>query len=207
MKSLATYPRIAGINYESMNDGNGMRAVIYVSGCPHHCPQCHNPESHDPAYGEELTPDLLTTIRKEIADRPFLQGLTLSGGEPFFQPQATFNLLNLLNLSALRSKDEPPLNLWIYTGYTWEELMGVLSSNHPEREAVFQLLNHTDCLVEGRFEIAKRDITLAHRGSSNQRIIAAKISLNGSQSCAEALTDLPPVDLSMDYDAVKNGGK
>jgi len=170
--STTLYPYLAGVNYESLVDGEGVRATIYLSGCPHNCPGCHNPESHDPNFGVPITTQTIENIAEEIVKRPFLKGITLSGGDPFFCPEKTFFFLtHLLEEIHARVKNRTKYNIWIYTGATFGELYN--ASNlfiHP-------ILLLTNVLVDGPFIQSMANKTLRFRGSSNQRIIDVQKSL------------------------------
>ncbi len=153
---MDTTIRIAGIVRESIVDGPGIRLVVFTQGCPHHCEGCHNPQSHDFEAGYDCE---LSKITAELDKNPLLSGVTFSGGEPFCQPQALHKL-------ALEVKKRG-LSLMTYSGYTYEQLVAMAKTN----AAVGQLLDDTDILVDGRFVLAERDLTLTFRGSRNQRII------------------------------------
>ena len=146
--------RIAGIANDSVVDGEGMRLTIFTQGCPHHCPGCHNPETHSTSDGHETTTEAILT---EIDANPLLSGVTFSGGEPFMQPSP------LVRLS--RDIHARGLDVWCYTGFTLEELQ---QKHNP---AIDALLAEIDVLVDGRFREELRDLTLHFRGSSNQRVI------------------------------------
>ncbi|MBC8546175.1 anaerobic ribonucleoside-triphosphate reductase activating protein [Clostridiaceae bacterium NSJ-31] len=148
--------RLAGVVRESIVDGPGFRFVVFVQGCPHHCPSCHNPQSHDFAGGYDCDPQ---RILDEIDKNPLLSGVTFSGGEPFCQPEALCGLA--------REVKARGLGLMAYSGYTYEELLDLAK----ERPAVGELLELCDYLVDGRFVLAERDLTLQFRGSRNQRIV------------------------------------
>ncbi len=139
-------------------DGPGLRTSIYLAGCNHHCPGCHNPQSWDFKGGEERTLDeLMEVIAYNEAP------VTLSGGDPLQQPEGTRVLIH-------RIKQELGYNVWCYTGYTWEQV-----KQQPKlMEAVKQL----DVLVDSPFVMAERDTKLRFRGSSNQRLIDVKASLH-----------------------------
>lgn len=148
--------RMAGVVRESIVDGPGLRMAVFCQGCPHGCPGCHNQETHDFAGGYDCE---IEKIVQAVKADPLLDGVTFSGGEPFCQPEAFFNLA--LALKELR----PDLNLMAYSGYTYEELTAMHS------EGVDRLLAIIDYLVDGPFILAERDLTLLFRGSANQRII------------------------------------
>lgn len=147
---------MAGVVRESIVDGPGLRMAVFCQGCPHGCPGCHNQETHDFAGGYDCE---IEKIVQAVKADPLLDGVTFSGGEPFCQPEAFFNLA--LALKELR----PDLNLMAYSGYTYEELTAMHS------EGVDRLLAIIDYLVDGPFILAERDLTLLFRGSANQRVI------------------------------------
>lgn len=152
--------RVAGTVGESIVDGPGIRYVIFTQGCPHHCPGCHNPETHDFAAGQEVDTD---TLLADIRRNPLVAGVTFSGGEPFAQAEALLSLAK-----ALRGDGR---HLMAYTGYTFEELLEL-----PEA-AVEALLRTLDILVDGRFVQAQRSLDLRFRGSANQRVLDVPRSL------------------------------
>jgi len=156
MKVLATIP-------ETILDGEGIRYSIYLSGCNHHCEGCHNPDSWDPNNGYELTKDKLNNIIDEINNNSIIDGITLSGGDPFY---------NIIELGKLlrELKTKTKKNIWVYTGYTIEELV--------KNPIALVCLDFIDVLVDGPFIEMYKDPRLEFRGSSNQRIINVKQYLN-----------------------------
>lgn len=144
--------RISGIVDESIVDGPGIRLTVFTQGCSHNCPGCHNPDTHDYNGGQEI---LIQDIIKMVEDNPLLDGITISGGEPFDQVDSSTYLA--------KSVREMGLNVVIYSGYDYEYLLS--------QEKYKKLLLHADILVDGKFDIKKKDLTLPFRGSSNQRII------------------------------------
>ncbi|NLN14063.1 MAG: anaerobic ribonucleoside-triphosphate reductase activating protein [Tissierellia bacterium] len=154
--------RIAGIVEESIVDGPGIRLTVFTQGCSHNCPGCHNPQTHDYRGGMEMD---IEEIVKMVKANPMLDGITLSGGEPFDQAIACANL-------ARRIK-ELGLSVVVYSGYKYEYLL--------QKEEYRQLLQVADILIDGRFDISKKDLTLPFRGSSNQRIIDLKKSLSSNR--------------------------
>ena len=153
--------RIAGIVEESIVDGPGIRYTIFTQGCPHNCFGCHNPQTHEYNGGRLENID---NIVSSIKENPLLKGITLSGGEPFIQAKVLSNLIDKLDNG---------LDVITYTGFKFEDL---LSSNNDEN-GYLDLLRRTDILIDGKFEIDKKDENLKYRGSSNQRAIDVKKSL------------------------------
>lgn len=154
--------RLAGISRESVTDGPGMRVTVFFQGCEHHCPGCHNPQTWDRNGGTEYE---LAEVFGLLRDNPLISGITLSGGEPFLQPEAALELAKEFHA---RGKD-----VWAYTGFLWEHL---IEENEPLRIA---LLCECDVLVDGPFKQAEREPGLFFRGSANQRIIKVSDSLRG----------------------------
>ena len=152
--------RIAGLVQDSIVDGPGLRFVVFVQGCPHHCPRCHNPESHDPKGGWSASVD---GIAVQLLSNPLTDGLTLSGGEPFKQAR---ECLALVAEAFIRG-----LNVWCYTGYTFEHLRDHGSDDQKD------LLRMLDVLVDGPYKHEERSLSLPWRGSKNQRIIDVQESL------------------------------
>ncbi|MDO4287268.1 MAG: anaerobic ribonucleoside-triphosphate reductase activating protein [Eubacteriales bacterium] len=152
--------RIAGVIDESIVDGPGIRFVIFTQGCPHGCPGCHNPQTHDFASGYVVP---ISRLLSEIQANPLISGVTLSGGEPFCQPEPLAELVRVLKQGGK--------HIMAYSGYTWEQLLRL------EDPAVGMLLRQCDVLVDGPFIEAQRDLTLRFRGSRNQRLINVQKSL------------------------------
>lgn len=156
--------KIAGFYDESISNGLGWRAVLFVSGCPHHCPGCHNKEAQDFNYGEEFNEE---EILKRIKENSILNGITISGGEPLCKENIPGVLKFIKDVKEIR----PEFNVWCYSGYTLDQL---IDTNDEETN---KCLNEIDVLVDGRFVEEKKDPTLKFRGSSNQRILDLKPSL------------------------------
>ena len=156
--------RIFGTAEDSIVDGPGIRNVVFVQGCPHHCEGCHNPESHDFQGGREAD---TAEIIAQMKGNPLLDGLTLSGGEPMCSPEACAELAAAAKASGL--------SVWCYTGYTWEFLM---REGDPRR---LELLRRLDVLVDGPFLLAERSLELKFCGSRNQRLIDVPKSLQAGE--------------------------
>lgn len=141
-----------------MVDGPGFRTSIYCAGCKHACPGCHNPQSWDMSKGHEMTTDEIMAV---IEADPYAN-VTFSGGDPMYQPEGFTELARAIHQRT--NKD-----IWCYTGFTYESLIG-------ERQR--ELLEQIDVLVDGPFVERLRDDDLVFRGSSNQRLIDVQRSLN-----------------------------
>lgn len=155
--------RLSGFISESIVDGEGIRCVVFAQGCPHHCPGCHNPATHS-FDGGELVPvsEIIAKIQRLA---PYVDGVTLSGGEPFCQPEAFAQIA--------KSAKRLGLTVWCYTGYQFEQLQKI-----PETEP---LLQQIDVLVDGRFILSERSLQTPFRGSKNQRLIDVEKSIRQNQ--------------------------
>lgn len=145
------------ITFDSIVDGPGLRMVIWTQGCAHNCRECHNPHTHNIDGGYDVDSG---DIIKEIKSLKLQRGVTLSGGEPFLQPEALEEIV--------REAKNNKLDVWAYTGFTIEQL---LDKKNPLYFKNLKLLRQIDVLVDGKFIVEKKDINLKFRGSSNQRII------------------------------------
>jgi len=153
--------RIYGLVQDSIVDGPGFRFACFVQGCPHHCPGCHNPDSHDPAGGHEMT---VEEVAKAMLSNPLTDGLTLSGGEPFDQAEDCLRLARIAH--------ENGLNVWSYSGYTLDYLL------EKGTEAQKSLLRELDVLIDGPFVLEERSLSLPWRGSPNQRVLDMPATLS-----------------------------
>ena len=151
-------------------DGLGVRVTLFVSGCTHHCRDCFQPETWDFQYGEPYTRETEDKLIKMLAP-DYIDGLTLLGGEPM-EPDNQRALISLLR----RVRAEcPNKNIWCYTGYTLER--DLLAESRARCEVTDELLSLIDVLVDGEFIAGQKNISLAFRGSENQRIIDMKRTL------------------------------
>ncbi len=146
----------ADLQVDSIVDGPGLRAVLWTQGCSHHCPGCQNPQTWD-FNGGGLVP--IDMVKEAIDELEYQDGITFSGGDPMFQPEACNELAEYC-----KSKG---LNIWVYTGFTFEELMEIAK----KKPIYLEFLNKIDVLVDGRFIESQRDLNLLFRGSANQRLI------------------------------------
>lgn len=169
--------RIAGVIRQSIVDGPGLRLVVFSQGCPHGCPGCHNPETHDFGGGYDCN---IGKILRLMDQNPLLTGITLSGGEPFARAG---ELIPLVREVRARGK-----NVWCYTGYTFEELLA-LGEEQPDVPALLRLC---DVLVDGRFVEAEKDLTLWFRGSRNQRVIDVGRSLDAGEAVFYVVKTISP---------------
>lgn len=149
--------RVSDIIYDSIVDGPGLRTTLFVQGCSHHCPGCHNEKTWDPQGG---TSKQIAEVISDILSHGN-GALTFSGGEPFEQPLACLEIANVLKKNNY--------NLWAYSGYTYEAIL-----EDPDK---LQLLKTLDVLVDGRFILSLKSLSLQFKGSKNQRIIDVQKSL------------------------------
>lgn len=160
---MSKYVRLAGIAYESLVNGPGMRRVYFAQGCRHNCNGCFNKETHDFNGGELKNMDELI---KDAIGNPMLTGITFSGGDPLEQAE------NFAYMAKAFKK--AGLNIWCYTGYTFEQILNMIKEN----KALKELIDNIDVLVDGKFEINNKKDSLRFKGSTNQRLINVKESLD-----------------------------
>ena len=155
--------RYGNIKKCDIANGVGVRTVLFVSGCTHHCKGCFQPETWDFSFGEPYTKETENEIVESL--RPsYINGLTLLGGEPF-EPANQRELVGLLR--RIR-REFPDKTVWAFSGYTWEELTG---QSRARCEVTEEMLSMIDVLVDGEYMEEKRNISLRFRGSENQRLI------------------------------------
>lgn len=159
--------RYASINFNDITAAPGLCVTVFLQGCPHHCPGCHNPTTWDFNGGEEFTAETMTEIIEGLNAQNIQRNLCIMGGEPL-APQNTFLTNMIINEVKLRY---PDIKIYVWTGYTYEEIQ-LLCDSH-----VKHILEQADYLIDGRYVEELRDITLEMRGSSNQRIIDLKEKL------------------------------
>lgn len=152
--------RVASLHHDSIVDGPGLRYVIFTQGCPHACPGCHNPETHDPNGGYNISAE---DIILDIQSNPLLQGVTFSGGEPLLQFKTVYELAVQIKLMGM--------DIWMYTGYVFEDF----------KSEWIKLLDKLDVIVDGPFVMEKRTLSSPWRGSSNQRVIDVRKTLRSGK--------------------------
>ena len=157
--------RYAGMIKNDIAAGEGVNVSFFTQGCHFHCMGCHNPQTWDFQGGKEFTPDTLEELLKALSANGIQRNLSIMGGEPLC-PENVF-LVNMIILEV--KKLFPDIKIYIWTGYTYEELLERL--DEPKIGAI---LDNIDYLIDGRFEIGERDISLPMRGSRNQRVLNMK---------------------------------
>lgn len=150
------------ITTEDMNNGEGLRTVLWVAGCDHHCKGCQNPQTWDPNGGipfdDDAFEELITKLGKD-----YISGITFSGGDPLYCGNRTA-IANIIK--TIKDKFGETKTIWLYTGFVWEDIY-----NLPYMKDI-------DVLVDGEFDIEHRDVSLKWKGSPNQRVIDVKSTLN-----------------------------
>ncbi len=150
----------ADLQEDSIVDGNGIRTVIWTQGCSHNCPSCHNPSTHSFDGGELVD---VEDVIERIENLSNQDGITFSGGDPMFQAKACSIIAKKIH--------ELGMNVWAYTGFTFEEL---LDKGNKE---ILDFLSNIDVLIDGKFELSKKSLDIKFRGSTNQRVIDVPSSL------------------------------
>lgn len=164
------------IYYADIANGVGCRTSLFLSGCRNHCKECFNPETWDFSYGKPFDADIQETVIDSI--RPsYIEGLSILGGEPM-EPENQEALLPFLKDVKTAC---PNKTVWLYSGFTWEELTDDAKGARCRTEWIDEILPLIDILVDGRFELEKKNISLKFRGSENQRIIKVPASLKAGE--------------------------
>lgn len=159
-------------------NGTGLRVCLWCSGCDHHCKNCQNPITWDPNDGAKFDIKAKNELFNELS-KDYISGITLTGGDPLHQKnlESVLDLVNEIRLSY------PEKTIWLYSGYTWEQIMYPVVTNdfNPERDKFLkmrrEIVKQCDVLVDGRYEEDKRDVTYHWAGSTNQRVIDVKKTL------------------------------
>lgn len=146
--------RFHNITKDDMLNGDGLRVVLWVAGCSHHCKECQNPITWDPDGGLLFEEEHRQEIFHEL-DQDYIDGITFSGGDPLYEA----NVEDVEALAREIRKKYPNKTIWLYTGYVWEEISD------------WSVMQYIDVLVDGKFEAAQKDVNLQWKGSANQRVI------------------------------------
>lgn len=152
-----------------MNNGSGLRVVLWLSGCSHGCYLCQNPQTWNPNGGIPFDDESIKEIFDELS-KDYISGITFSGGDPLYSG----NLDDVSRLISTIRKLFPTKTIWLYTGFTWEQIMNPTNSDDILRK---EIVSQCDVVVDGEYIDELRDITLKWRGSSNQRVIDVKKSI------------------------------
>lgn len=169
------------ITYPDQNNGDGLRIVLWVAGCEHHCTNCQNQQTWSPQSGIPFDKNAMNEILNELK-KDYISGITFSGGDPL-HPQNVQNVLKIVDKIRV---SYPTKNIWLYTGYTWEEIMTpIISDINSKQLKILQmrkeLVSKCDVLIDGRYVDELRDVSLHWRGSSNQRVINVQETLKQKQ--------------------------
>ena len=143
-----------------MLNGDGLRVVLWVAGCSHHCKGCQNPITWDPDGGIPFEQKDKAEIFEQL-NQSYIEGITFSGGDPLHEK----NIREVTELAKEIKKKYPDKTIWLYTGYRWEEVKNL------------EIIKYLDVMVDGRFDLASRDVTLQWKGSPNQRVIDVQKTL------------------------------
>lgn len=166
------------ITYPDMNNGDGLRVVLWLSGCSHHCYNCQNPQTWDVNSGIPFDESAKEELFRELG-KDYISGLTLSGGDPLHEANldGVLDLVNRIRLSF------PNKTIWLYSGYTWNQVINPVITDdfNPSRDELLdkrkEIVKQCTVMVDGRYIDSQRDINLKWRGSKNQRVIDIKQSL------------------------------
>ena len=164
------------ITYPEQNNGDGLRVVLWVSGCSHHCKNCQNPQTWNPENGIIFDANAEKEILNELG-HTYISGITFSGGDPLYAKnlETVEKLINEIRVSL------PNKTIWLYTGYTWEYIFNNKSDTTLENTIRQRIISMCDVVIDGEYIDKLRNITLHWRGSSNQRVINVKESLKHNQ--------------------------
>ena len=168
------------ITYPDQNNGDGLRVVVWVSGCSHHCPECQNPQTWNANSGIEFDKNAEQEVMDQIS-KDYINGITWSGGDPMFES----NIEIVLDITQKIKKQYPNKTVWLYTGYTYDELKKNFNfyqytpfANVADKWLTrWELFSLCDVIVDGRYKKELQDVSLHWRGSSNQRVIDVQKTL------------------------------
>ena len=160
------------ITYPDMNNGEGLRVVLWLSGCSHHCKGCQNTQTWNPDSGILFDENAFNELFNEL-EKDYISGITLTGGDPLY----IANLSEVYGICSFVKRHYPEKTIWIYTGYTWEEIFESFGENSYRNDERQLILKYCDVLVDGEYKEELRDVSLHWVGSSNQRVIDVQKSI------------------------------
>lgn len=173
--------RYAGVAFDDVVNGEGLGAVFFTQYCPHHCEQCHNPETWSKSGGKEFTQDVVDSLMNYYDTVPFANRLTLSGGEPLSE----FSVGIVLDIAKKFKSKYPNKKIWLYTGSTFDNALRLISGNvkiaDDELNKVLEVVKLCDIIVDGKYKHELRDVSLPWQGSSNQRVIDVQKSITNNE--------------------------
>ena len=165
------------ITYPDQNNGDGLRVVLWLSGCSHHCYNCQNPQTWNPDSGIPFDESAKQEIFNELS-KDYISGITFSGGDPLHENNLdeVLKLVNEIRISF------PEKTIWLYTGYEWNQIMSPPAITDDLKSTIIteqrkEIISNVDIVVDGKYIDEQKDLTLRWRGSKNQRVIDAKQSL------------------------------
>lgn len=153
-KGYNGFMRYHDITKDDMLNGDGLRVVLWVAGCSHHCRGCQNPITWDPEGGVLFDESAKQEIFEQL-DKPYIEGITFSGGDPLHEK----NVEEVTAFAREIKEKYPKKNIWLYTGYLWEDIQDL------------PIVSYLDVIVDGKFDLERRDVSLPWKGSPNQRVI------------------------------------
>ena len=169
--------RYAGITFDDVVNGEGLGAVFFTQYCPHHCEQCHNPETWSKSGGEEFTQDVVNSLMNYYDTVPFANRLTISGGEPLSE----FSTKIVLDIVRRFKNKYPQKKVWLYTGSTFDNVLRLIVNDinvkDEEINDIIEIVKLCDIIVDGKYKYELRDVSLPWQGSSNQRVIDVQKSI------------------------------
>lgn len=175
------------ITKDDMLNGDGLRVVLWVAGCSHHCKECHNPITWDPNYGVPFDDAAKQEIYEQL-DKDYISGITFSGGDPLY----CSNRDTVTEFVEEIKKKYPDKTIWLYTGSEWNSV-----KDYP-------IMKYVDVLVDGEFQTDKRDVTLMWKGSSNQHVIDVQATLSQKDPSIAVLHCPDHDDIHMGISTVKS---
>lgn len=169
------------LTYPDQNNGDGLRVVLWLSGCSHHCFNCQNPQTWDENSGIEFDIEAKKELFDELS-KDYISGITFSGGDPLHEN----NIIEVNNIIQEIKKQFPNKTIWLYTGYTWEELSPNILIKGIDEESTLHnvranIIKSCNVVIDGPYIDNLRDITLKWRGSSNQRVIDVQKTLQNGE--------------------------